>query len=237
MSSTTRLFDIDASVAEIFPEIKIGFGIIRHVRVLAEHPELEVLKSEVIREVRENLGDRQITTLPRVQAFRQIYKKFGVNPNSRRPSAEALLRRIIDPGKDLYKVNTVVDAYNLVSAQYQLPMAAYDLDRLTLPIILRFAQEGELHRAIGQAMPEPLSAGELVYADQHTILCRDFNYRDADATKVTTETHNLIVFVDGCAEVESSQLLDALKMASMRIVAFNGGEIDGSWIFPSSALF
>ena len=94
----------------------------------------------------------------------------------------------------------------------------------------------ELHRAIGQTVPEPLSAGELVYADQHTILCRDFNYRDADATKVTTETRNLIVFVDGCAEVESSELLDALKMASMRIVAFNGGEIDGSWIFPSSAL-
>jgi len=228
------LFAIDTVVTEAFPEIKVGVAVIRDVQAAAENADLESLKLEVTKNVRESMQDKQVTELPRVQAFRRIYKKFGVDPNSRRPSAEALLRRVIDPRKGLYKVNTVVDAYNLTSIQYQLPMAAYDLDKVAFPIVLRLAQAGELHQAIGQAQPEPLSAGELVYADQNMILCRDFNYRDADTTKVTAETRNLVVFVDGCTEVGRSELMEALKMTAGRIVAFNGGEITGSWIFPAS---
>src|SRR5947209_1913768 len=138
--SLSRVFYIDAQVREAFPEIKIGVLTIHDVNVAMENSELEALKQSVTEEVRESLRGQPIPQLSRVKAFRNIYKKFGVDPNSKRPSAEALLRRIVDPGKGLYRVNTVVDAYNLTSLQYQLPMAAYDLDAVTLPIVLRFSQ-------------------------------------------------------------------------------------------------
>ena len=126
----------------------------------------------------------------------------------------------------------VVDAYNLASVETQLPMAAYDLDRIAAPLTLRLARTGELHRGIGQAQPEPLTTGELVYADQRIVLCRSFNYRDADETKVTTETHHLVLFVDGCEVVSADELAKALRTVTERIIAFNGGAIECFGIYP-----
>jgi DNA/RNA-binding domain of Phe-tRNA-synthetase-like protein len=144
-----QLFYIDAVVTVKFPEIKVGVAVIRDVTVAPSHPSLEALKPQILREVREQLTGRPLAELPRVQAYRRIYRKFGVDPGSRRPSAEALLRRVLDPTKELYRINTVVDAYNLSSVESQLPMAAYDFDRIVTPITLRFTQSGEGHRGIG----------------------------------------------------------------------------------------
>lgn len=228
-----QLFYIDAAVATRFPEIKVGVAVVRGVEVTPLHPGLEALKPRVLTEVRGRLKGQPLAELPRVQAYRRIYRKFGVDPGSRRPSAESLLRRVLDPTKGLYCINTVVDAYNLSSVESQLPMAACDLDQVLPPITLRFAQAGELHRAIGQAQPESLAAGELVYADQRVILCRDFNYRDAEATKVTTETRHLVVFVDGCDAVSATELAEALQAVAKRLIAFNGGVIDGLGVYPT----
>ena len=229
----SELFRIGNAVATRFPDIKIGVAVIRDVHVILESPALEALKHTVLTEVRTQLGGKPLAELPRVQAFRRIYRAFGVDPGSRRPSAEALLRRALDPTRELYHVNSVVDAYNLSSIESQLPMAAYDLDRVVPPITLRFAQAGELYRGIGQAQPEPMDAGELVYADQLNILCRDFNYRDADVTKVTSETKNLVIFVDGCDEVSTGELAETLQKVAERIMVFNGGAIEMSALYPS----
>jgi lysyl-tRNA synthetase class 2 len=231
--SVNQTFYIDEKVQEVFPEIKVGYVIIRDVRIALEHPELETLKQSIAEEVRKQLQGQSIPQLPRIKAFRAIYKKFGVDPASKRPSAEALIRRVADPNKGLYSVNTVVDAYNITSIQYQLPMAAYDLDQITLPVVLRFAQASEMYRAIGQTQPEGLLAGELVYADQINILCRDFNYRDSDVTKVTLESQNLLVFVDGCDEVDRTEMLCALENVAKRLVSFNGGQVIEHQIFPN----
>ena len=225
-------FSIDAEVTARFPEIKVGVAVIRDVHVAPQHAALEVLKAKVLSEVRQQLQDIPLAECPRVQAFRRIYRAFGVNPSSRRPSAEALLRRVLDPSKSLYQVNTVVDTYNLSSVQHRLPMAAYDLDHIIPPVVLRFAQAGELHRAIGQDQADALTAGELIYADQCTVLCRDFNYRDSDLTKVTLTTRHLMVFVDGCEVIDVNELGTTLQALTERIIAFNGGVVQSFGIYP-----
>jgi DNA/RNA-binding domain of Phe-tRNA-synthetase-like protein len=228
----TPYFSIDAEVTARFPEIKIGVAVIRDIKVAPQHPALETLKAKVLSEVRQQLQDTPLAECPRVQAFRRIYRAFGVNPSSRRPSAEALLRRVLGPSKSLYQLNTVVDTYNLSSVLHRLPMAAYDLDHITPPVVLRFAHAGELHRAIDQDQAEPLTAGELIYADQCTVLCRDFNYRDSDLTKVTLDTHHLMVFVDGCEVIDNNELGTTLQGLTKRIITFNGGVIQGFGIYP-----
>jgi lysyl-tRNA synthetase, class I len=226
------LFDIDPAVRKTFPEIKVGMAVIQNLCVTRENPALAELVAQRLNEVRDQFESVTLAELPRVRAFRQIYRRFGVDPGSRRPSAEALLRRVLGPAKGLYRINSVVDAYNLASVEFQLPMAAYDVDRLAPPVLLRFAVDGELHRGIGQPQAEQLAAGELVYADQRVILCRDFNYRDADETKITLETRNVAVFVDGCDGVSAEELLDALQTVTERIVCFSGGSVRSINVFP-----
>lgn len=227
-----EIFYIDSKVQELFPEIKVGTALIHNVKVSRENSELEDLKLNIIEEVREAIRGQSIPQLPRVKAFRNIYKKFNVDPNSRRPSVEALLRRVMNQNKVLNSVNTVVDAYNITSIQFQLPMAAYDFDKISPPIVLRFAEAGEQYRAIGQLHTEELASSELVYADQANILCRDFNYRDCDQTKITFDSTNLLIIIDGNNEVPLEELVEAIETVSRRITAFNGGRSVEYALFP-----
>ncbi|EKD93110.1 MAG: B3/4 protein, partial [uncultured bacterium] len=75
----------------------------------------------------------------------------------------------------------------------------FDLDKLTLPATLKFAEGGELFYPLmagDKAMP--LMKGELCYFDANeVVLARDFNYLDSDRTKVTEETTNLLLNIDG----------------------------------------
>jgi len=62
-------------------------------------------------------------------------------------SNEALLRRALK-GETLYRINTLVDALNLVSLREQLPFGLYDLDRVKPPVLLRKGGPGEGYEGI-----------------------------------------------------------------------------------------
>jgi len=230
-----KVFQVAPAVWERFPSIKVGLAVVRGVRIKPHHPDLEALKTTITREIQSQLAGQDLGKLPRIQCFRQIYRGFGVDPGSRRPSAEALIRRIVR-GQSIYTINTAVDSYNLCSAQLQLPMAAYDLDKLDLPVELRFAKADENHLAIGSSTPEELVAGELVYADQAKVICRDYNYRDSDLTKVIENTKNLLIFVDACEVVATRELHEALKLVGQRIMEYCGGKVEESWVYAKQGI-
>jgi len=218
---------IHGDVFEKFPELRIGIALIKGVRAAETHPELEILKSKIGAELAERYASVNLGSLERIKAYREIYRAFGVDPGSRNPSAEALLRRVIR-NKALPTINTIVDAYNLASAESMIPMAAYDASKLSLPVELRFAQAGEVLVPIGGGDALPIQPSELVYADQKQVICLDFNYRDADATKITLDTTDVLLLVDGCGATSVDTVQDMLDLAVSRVVRFTGGVLEYS---------
>lgn len=230
-----QVFGIDPQVSARFPDIGIGTAMIRGVKVARSSAALDQERDEIIENVQRKLAGGTVLDLDSVQAFRRVYREFGVDPNSWRPSAEALLRRVTGSGRGLYRVNTLVDAYNLSSVETRFPMAAYDLRRVNLPITLRFSSGGEPFRAIGSDIEEETREGELVYADSSRILCRSFNYRDAEATKITITTEDVIVFVDVCGPTDREALHEALNLVCDRIIAHNGGRLEPIGLYGAEA--
>ena len=55
-----------------------------------------------------------LAQIPNLDESRKAYKAFGKDPGRFRVSSEALYRRVRQ-GKDLYRINTVVDANNHVA--------------------------------------------------------------------------------------------------------------------------
>lgn len=220
-----NLMEIHTNVMEKFPDLRIGIAGIRGVEVTKGNPDLESLKNKIVNEIQKRYSGVELGVNKRIQAYRTIYRSFGVDPNSRNPSAEALIRRIVR-GRGLYNINNIVDVYNLSSAEVAIPMAAYNTSAISFPIELRFAHQGELHYPIGATEPTILQEGELVYADQKNIICQDFNYRDSDLTKVTSETKDIILFVDGCGVIPHEEVQNALETTISRIIQFAGGELD-----------
>ncbi len=101
---------------------------------------------------------------PETQAVREMYRRVGLDPTKRRPSSEALLRRV-RRGDPFPRVNALVDAVNLCSLEWQLPYGVYDRRALSGAVTLRLGAEGEAYDGIRKDTVHV--GGRLTVADDH----------------------------------------------------------------------
>jgi DNA/RNA-binding domain of Phe-tRNA-synthetase-like protein len=97
----------------------------------------------------ENMETTEISKLPTIAATRKAYKALGKDPARYRPSAEALLRRVVK-GKGLYKINNVVDLLNLVSIATGFSIGGYDADKIEGEVTLGIGEAEEPYEGIGR---------------------------------------------------------------------------------------
>jgi len=137
--------------------------------------------------IRDSVTLEALREEPDVAAYRQFYWRLGIDPTKRRPSAEALNRRII-AGKPFPRINPVVDRYNLVSAEHRVSIGGFNvpaLEALTTSreVTLRMAVEGEEFLGIGFPEPKPLTGKEVVLsADGFPFAL--YPYRDSHETRI-----------------------------------------------------
>lgn len=222
--NTPKILSIDNQTKEKFPSVSVGVAIIKGVRIQKSDPKLEQEKERVLKSF-EDLTTEQLGQYPEIISYRTLYKEMKIDWHSRRPSPEALLRRIA-LRKGLYTVNTVVDAYNLIVMQERVSIGAFDLDTLQLPTQLRFAKEGEEILLLGDAEPTKYKSTELGYFDQKGGYNIDFNYRDAQRTAVQTETTNLLINVDGIYDIPPEKVQEVLQKACDMIQKYCGGTVE-----------
>jgi DNA/RNA-binding domain of Phe-tRNA-synthetase-like protein len=210
-------------VIEKYPEIHIGVLVGLGMDNKRQIPELYQLQKQAIRHAQEQIGDQPLTRHPHIASWRELYRSFGTKPGDYRPSAEALIRRCIKTGK-LPRINNAVDLYNLVSVRHVIPMGGFDLDTVDGGIYLRFSGGDEAFIPLGSGDPEQTYPGEAVYADDSRILTRRWNYRDADSTKITEETRNLVMFIDATPEILRVKVQEALDELRTLYEKHCGGE-------------
>jgi len=85
----------------------------------------------------------------------------------------------------------------VVSITHGVPAGAFDLDRVDGDITVRFARSGDAFTPLGEpdTVEEP-HLGEVIYADHSGVLTRHWNHRDADRTKVTTESRRVLAVLE-----------------------------------------
>ena len=162
---------------------------------------------------------------PEVISYRKLYKQMGIDWHSRRPSPEALLRRVALK-KGLYTINTCVDAYNLVVMKHRVSVGAFDLDAIKFPTVLRFPKEGEEILLLGDKEPTKYATQELAYFDKEGGFNIDFNYRDAQRTMVTEKSTNLWINVDGIFDVTPEKVARSLHESVELIIKYCGGTVE-----------
>lgn len=219
-----EIFSINEKVKGKYPSISIGIAVIKGVTIEKTNPELEKEKEEFLNSL-DGLTTEKLGEYPQAQSYRKLYKEMGIDWHSRRPSPEALLRRVA-LNKGLYTVNTCVDAYNLVVMRNRISVGAFDLDNIHFPTVLRFPKSGEEILLLGDTEPTQYKETELAYFDQKGGYNIDFNYRDAQRTAVQSETKNLYINVDGIYDISPEQVEETLKEAVDSIIKYSGGKIE-----------
>lgn len=139
---------INEALKERLPKLRLGC-IQGDVVVQKSSKELLNAFSVKSKELKEYLTIDTINNIPTIAATRAAYKLLGKQPSRYRPSAEAMIRRIIQ-GKELYKINNVVDTLNLISLETGFSIGGYDLDLIEGAIELNIGQENESYQTIGR---------------------------------------------------------------------------------------
>ena len=233
IEGTNRFFRIHDDVLLSFPYVQIGVLVCRNTVVERRDANLDRFKDSVIQKTIERFCSEPVTQHPYIRSWREMYRRFGTRPGDYRPSAEALLRRVLK-GRGLPSINTAVDAYNSVSLRCLTPMGGFDLDKVVGDIEIRFADNGEEFISLGASLVEETYRGEVVYSDEVRIMTRRWNYRDCDETKITEETKNIILFADGSAGIPEKTIRIALEELASVMEDFCDGEITAIGIANSN---
>jgi DNA/RNA-binding domain of Phe-tRNA-synthetase-like protein len=193
--SSSPTVSIDQSVRDLFPDVTVGIIVARGIANAAACPECEAILLAAIGETAAALGENaDFANLPEIAPWRAAYAAFGVKPSKFRSSIEALLRSAAS-GR-LGGVNPLVDLYNSVSLRHRVPAGGEDLATIVGPLRLTRAEGGESFFTIGAAEDQPAIPGEVLWRDDAGAVCRCFNWREADRTKLTAGTTDAVLVIE-----------------------------------------
>ena len=227
-----EIFFIGKSLAEKYPSVNIGIAVIKNINIKKTNPDL-VSKINQFVQSQSNLSNEIISEYPEVLAYRKLYKEMDINWHSRRPSPEALLRRISQK-KDLYQINTCVDSYNLIVMKNRVSVGAFDYNKFSFPTEMRFPKKGEEILLLGDKEPTKYKPTELAYFDQKGGYNIDFNYRDAQRTAVTEDTKDILLNIDGIYDIDRSKVERSLKESIEIITKYCGGTVEFAGIVSAT---
>lgn len=172
---------------------------------------------------RSRLTTESLKQMPAIEATRRVYRACGKDPSRYRPSGESLVRRVLQ-GKELYRIDTLVDLVNLASMAYGYSIGGFDADKFCGDTLtLGIGREGEPYEGIGRGLLN--IAGLPVYRDAKGGVGTPTS--DNERTKMTLETTHVLFLVNGYdgdskqVEACASYLQDLLR----RYAGSDGGTI------------
>lgn len=204
---------VDPSLYEV--GVRVEFAVIRDVTVHPKSGELEPWKRSIQRQLREVDIDND----PILIAYRRLLAAVG---NAEAVASPEYLLRLIQKHGRLPQINTVVDAYNIVSAETRAVISAHDLDKLTGTLRMIRLDEPLSFAPLGTGESEQLPPGEFTIRDEAHPLCR-LNCKQSRLSSVSPPTRNLLLYAQGNPQLEGDALRSALDAACEAIIRFSGG--------------
>ncbi len=214
---------VEKRIFEKFPDFKRGIVIARNIRVEGENRKLE----EMLKQMTNQRGDPTLLQHSYVLAWDEMHRRFGSNPNKFPPSIKALLKRTTK-GKNIPFINSVVAIFNYISLKYLLPCGGDDADKIDGNFRLGFASGKESFIPLGSRQEENPQPGEVIYYDDASlrVMCRKWNWRNGDFSKITPETNAVVINVDGAEGVPGEVVVQARDELAELIQHFCGGSVN-----------
>ena len=207
---------LDDSVAG---RLVLAWVVVDGVQVRERDAALEAEMAAFAQRLREELQDANLLR-ERLGPARRLYRTFGIEPTKRRPSSEALIRRVLK-GKGLYRINTVVDVCNWCSMEFALPIGLYDAAKIQGNVLCRVGGPNEGYAGIRKDWVNV--SGRVALVDD----LGPFGNPSSDSfrTSVDLSTRTILFVVFAPADHGVAQLEADLGRAATRLMRFNGGEV------------
>jgi DNA/RNA-binding domain of Phe-tRNA-synthetase-like protein len=175
--------------------------------------------------VRAALAGTQVAEHPHIVPWREAYRKFGAKPKDHPSSIESLVRRVLK-GQPVPRINPLVDLYNTISLRHVVPVGGEDLDQIEGEVLLTTATDREppVH-LLGEPEARPPKPGEVIYKDGLGTLCRRWNWKEAERTKLTAATRHAFLVIEGLPPVGRDLVERAAGELAALVREHCGGEV------------
>jgi DNA/RNA-binding domain of Phe-tRNA-synthetase-like protein len=153
-------FQHSAEIWRDFPELVPG-------ALLAEGVSPDVCADTCIDKftalARSRLAQAPESELLEIQAWRRTFARMGLKPTQYRCAAESLLRRFRKEGA-LPRLHPLVDLCNAVSLAFAIPVAVFDVSKITGALEVRYAVGDEDYLTFSGEVEHP-AAHEVIFCD------------------------------------------------------------------------
>ena len=212
-------------IFDLFPEVVLGVVIAHRIDNAQDEPEITARLRQAETALPGKFGGAPVIEHPYIAPWREAYRKFGAKPKDNPSSVENLTRRVLN-GATIGHINNLVSLYNTISLKYILPIGGEDLDKIVGDILL--TQAGAEEPAIvllGEKEARAPRAGEIIYTDEVGAICRRWNWKEADRTKLTADTKNAVLIIEALPPVPRTVVQAAIRELADGVQRFCGGAV------------
>jgi DNA/RNA-binding domain of Phe-tRNA-synthetase-like protein len=176
----------------------------------------------------DQLAQAAESELPEIQAWRRAFAAMGLKPTQYRCAAESLLRRFRQQGT-LPRLHPLVDLCNAISLAYAIPVAVFDVAKITALLQVRYAEGNEVYLTFSGELEHP-AAGEVIFADHAgRAHARRWSNRQSAHSAVGNMTTDALIVAEALHESAASDI--------PALVATIAGELGELWdIKPAAAI-
>lgn len=172
----------------LVPGVLLAEGVTARLNVDARVAEYQSIARQRLEQASE--GD-----WPEVQAWRRVFSQMGLKPTQYRCAAESLLRRFRKEG-ELPGLHPLVDLCNAVSLAFAIPIAVFDISRVSQRLVVRYAKGDEQYHSFAGEIecPDPR---EVVFADaDNRAHARRWAHRQSAYSAVRAETASVLIVAE-----------------------------------------
>ena len=158
--------------------------------------------------------------LPEIRAWRRAFTKMGLKPTQYRCASEALLRRFRKEGI-LPELHPLVDVCNAVSLAFAIPVAVFDVSKISRSLEVRYAAGDEEYLTFAGETEHP-GPHEVIFADQaRQVHARRWTNRQSGLSAVQASTATALIVTEAMHDTASSDVPE--------LIATVAGELSAIW--------
>ncbi len=155
---------------------------------------------------------------PEIQAWRRAFSRMGLKPTQYRCASESLLRRFRKE-KALPRIHPLIDLCNSLSLAFAIPVAVFDVSRITGNIEVRHAVGNENYLSFSGQVEHP-DVGEVIFADDiGEAHARRWTNRQSASSAIRETTTTALIVTEAMHATASSDVEELLAALSHELNA------------------
>jgi DNA/RNA-binding domain of Phe-tRNA-synthetase-like protein len=213
-----------------YPDLILGIVTAHNIDNLQDKAEITEMLRQAEAALSGKFGSTPVIEHPYIATWREAYRKFGAKPKDYPSSVENLTRRVLN-GATIGHINNLVSLYNTISLRHILPVGGEDLDKIVGDVLLTRAGNDEpAVFLLGEKEARAPRAGEIIYKDEVGAICRRWNWKEADRTKLTQETKNAFLVIETLPPVPRDTVEIAIRELADLVQQYCGGTVSTAFL-------